>query len=409
MSNRIKNLVKENVKILLEIKVSDLPQKQVVNDKSAHDAGVASFTIDNIVSKFRELGIDVPLDELATVELLKSKSPFNMSFKLLKSTRFFDGKKEVKGKAKVDGKKSVGGKLTLYFISDDGDKVAIVFDPEGLKSARPETGQPMVIVQEKIKYNVKLYGSKDLDFDGGLIKQGEVNIILPGGKSKSVKPHQVGKLYKITSKSGKDYLVSPNPIKQKDVEDGFVNVTIVKGGQLNKSFVVPKNKLTSPDPTYRVYFSDDVSQPQIVNKGDSNQMVENVIIITSLPDFNDDKQNDSGDNLRFTKNKPIPVEVVLRVDEPRKLNSLNLGTLGNLNVKLKNSKAFWAQSTGQDMVLKLVLDDGTVVMLKPQNLYPNPEFLGNWNDLSIQIGRLAGNDENWSDDVMGTASIRLKK
>jgi hypothetical protein len=406
MANNLKNIIKNGVNVLLEINVSDLPQKQVVSDKSAHDAGVISATSDNIIQKFRELGIDAPIDELATIEMLKSKGVFGMSFKLNKSTKFFDGKVEVSGKAKVDGK-SGDGKLKLYFTSNQGHKVAIIFDPEGLKSSRPETGQPMTMIQENVSYNVKLYGSKNTNSNEESIKQGEVSITLEDGSSLVVKSQQLSKLSKMTSKSGKDYLVSPNPSKQGGVKEGFVNVTIVKGSQYGKSFAIPKDKLKT-DKSTNIYFPEN-GKPQIVKKGEDNSMVQSKLMIVSLPDIGKkDKQKEDGSNLRFTLDKPITVDGELDVEDKSKLGALNIGALTNINKKLKGVKATLSASQRKDQVIKLILRDGSVVMLKPEHLDPNPEFLGNWNNLSVEIGKFASGVETW-EDVLGRVTLKLSK
>jgi len=47
-------------------------------------------------------------------------------------------------------------------------------------------------------------------------------------------------------------------------------------------------------------------------------------------------------------------------------------------------------------------------MLKPQKSYPNPEFLGNWDELRVGIGKFADGKVEWK-DVMGKASLKLKK
>jgi hypothetical protein len=59
-------------------------------------------------------------------------------------------------------------------------------------------------------------------------------------------------------------------------------------------------------------------------------------------------------------------------------------------------------------MLKITLNSGNVIMLKPQKLDPNPMFLGNWDNLSVEIGSHANNSEHW-EDVMGTASLKLRK
>jgi hypothetical protein len=403
MSDKLKNIIKGGVKVLLEVDIADLPQKQVVKDKSAHDTAVAQATADNITQKFRELGIDVPTDELATIELLKAKGVFGLQFKLNKSTKFFDGKTEVSGKAKVDGK-SGKGKLKLYFTSDKGEKVAIIFDPEGLKTVRPETGQPMTILKENETYNVKMYGSKDRSSSDESIKQGEVSIVLNDGKTIVVKSHQVGKLSKMTSKSGKDYLVSANPQKQSDVKKGFTNVTIVRGSLTGKSFALPKSRL-STDKSTDVYFPEN-DKPQIVKKEDSNLMIQTKIMIISLPDFGG--KGEKGDsNLRFSLNKPLRVDAKLDVNDKSKLSALNLGKLSLFQKDLKGIKASWSQS--REGTLKLEIPGGGVIMLKPEHMdSQSAQFLGNWNDLEVEIGKFADGSETW-EDVMGSATLRLSK
>jgi len=347
MSDKLKNIIKKGVNILLEVDIADLPQKQVVKDKSAHDTAVAQATADNITQKFRNLGIDVPTNELATIELLKAKGVFSLQFKLNKSTKFFNGKTEISGKAKID-KRSGNGKLKIFFISDKGDKVVIIFNPEELKTVRPETGQPMTILKENVSYNVKLYGSKDVSSSEEPIKQGEVSITLNDGKTVVVKSHQVSKLYQMTSNSGKDYLVSPNPQKQDGVIDGSFNVTIISGAQAGKSFAIPKSRLSKDKNSTDVYFPEN-GKPQIVKKEDSTEQETSdlKLMIISIPNFSEDKKED-GSNLRFSLNKPINVQVHLTVDETCKeckpLSALNIGNLIDLNQKLKNAKATWSQS-----------------------------------------------------------------
>jgi hypothetical protein len=407
MSNRLKNIIKKGVNVLLEVDIADLPQKQVVKDKSAHDTGVAQATSDNITQKFRELGIDSSMDELATVALLKAKSPFNISFKLKETAKykssdgiedeFFGGKTEVSGKATVIDKLSVDGKLSINFRDSNGSSnVSITFNPKELKNMRPETGQPMVIIRENVKYNT-------------IIRNLDVGIKLPNGEYKDVNQDEVGVVGKFTGKSGKDYLVALNPKKQDNVKEGMVNMTIVKGSQINKSFVIPSNRFIT-DNTNHVYFPEK-GKPLFVGKYDEDPEVNSIMIITSLPDIgNKGGSDDDGSNIRFSKTKPIPVSITISVDDVKKLSALQELSQGSLNNKLKNSKVTWSQSS-KDMVLKSELSDGSVVMLKPNELYPNPEFLGNWVKLPVQIGKLAGgNKENWGgDDIMGVATIKLRK
>ena len=397
MSNRLKSIIKRGVTVLLEVDISDLPQKQVVKDKGVHDTAVAQATSDNITQKFRELGIDVPMNELATVELLKKKSPFNISFKLKDESSIFGDKKEVKGKARVIDKESIDGNLTLEFISSDssGGGVSIKFDPKGLKNMRPETGQPMVVIKENVKYNV-------------ILSKLDVGISLPNSEGKiiDVNKNQVSYLQKMTSKSGKDYFVASNPLKQNGVKEGSSNVTIVRGPQINKSFAIPNGKL-STDKKNHVYFPKD-KNPLIIKKEEEGESENNVMIITSLPDIGGSSK-EGGEGLRFSKNKPIQIDVNLRIEKPADLSAFMSFGVTELNKKLMNVEAVWASSQPMGEVLKITLNDGSVVMLKPQKLYPNPQFLGNWKNLHIQIGKFAGRDEKWDKDVMGTATLKLRK
>jgi hypothetical protein len=406
MTNKLKNIIKKGVSVLLEVDVADLPQKQVVKDKDVHDTAVAQATSDSITQKFRELGITVPMDELATKALLTSLGEFEISFKLMKPTKYFGGKTDVTAKAKVDG--SAKG-LRLFLKTSEGEKVRMDFDSKGLENMRPETGEPMTIIKENVKYVVQFTASKsDLEYGSSKIQ------ITVNGKSRDleVKQDQLGKIYGLTSNKGDDYTVAPNPKKQVGVKEGFMNVTLVgddSDPQPNTSFAAPKSKLENyqrEGSTEYAYFPESGKPIRVDKKLDTNQPITSTIMITSLPDIGKGDSVKNGGGVEFKVGEDVKISGNLT--GPQDLSAIQAGTLDDLNKQLKSATATMSDSKQKDQVLKITLNNGNVVMLKPELLDPNPKFLGNWSNLKVEIGSHANNTEHW-EKVMGTATLKLRK
>jgi hypothetical protein len=386
MSDKLKNIIKKSVNILLEVDIADLPQKQVVKDKGAYNLAKAQATLDNIDKKFREIGITVNQNEMATLDILKSMQPFTMKFKLEKSTPFFDGQTSISGKAKIDDRHKG---LRLFFISDDGHKVRIDFERKDLNSKQPQTGGDVVALLEET-YVVQLSHSKS-----GIMK-GEVEIEV-NGKKVTVSGKRLGKIYFLESNKGITYTVAANPDKQDGVIEGQVNVTLVgdeSDPQPNKSFAVPKRKLEkTPEESEYAYFPKDGGKPQRVDAKVSNQPYTTKIHIESLPDVRLDA--DKSSDVEFELGKPVHVKGELTVNG--KLNFKNNITLDNIKQALeKGVSAVLADSDQENNVVKLAIGNDKVVMLKPKG-GKNPKIVGNWNNMPVKVGSKALGNEEWTD------------
>lgn len=401
MSN-IKNIIKRNVSILLEVDIADLPQKQVVKDKGAYNTAIALDMLDNIDQKFRELGVIVDDNEFTTIDILKSMQPFEMSFELKKSTKFFDGNTKIKGKAKIDDRHKG---LRILFISDNGHKVRIDFDRKSLQDKQPQTGGDVTVLLEKRVYTVQLSDSKSG------IEFGKTVITIPdettSTKELETSGKRLSKIYFLTSKKGTTYNVAANPDKQDGVSKGFVNVTLIgdpSDPQPNKSFAVPKSKLEkTPDGNEYAYFPEGGGKPSRVLQKSTNQPVTTELKIISLPNIKSDS-NGKDKNTKFELGKIIKVTGKLKTNE--QLSFKNNITLDDINDKLNRGvEAELSASRYKDNVLKLNIG-GAVVMLRPLSKDPDPYFVSNWNNLPIEIGSKASGEEEWK-DIEGEATLNL--
>jgi hypothetical protein len=420
MSDRLKNIIRKGVNTLLEDVWGSPDPKQVVKDKGAYHMANAMDKLDDIDQAFREMGISVNPNELATIDILKSKQPFKMSFKMDKSTSFFGGNKEVSGSAKIDDRHEG---LRLFFVSDKGDKVRIDFDRKTLQGKQPQSGGDVSVLMENTKYVVELSNSKS-----GL-KKGEVSIELNGktkvmsGKDPFLK--RLRKMSYITTKKGEDYLVAPSPDKQGGVKNGYKNVTIVQLDDNdplpNKSFTVPlqrKNKdgkmvdvLEKIKPSEYAYFPDNGGKPERIEFGsrESNQPQTTEIIITSLPNVRLDSNSDEDvdNNAKFKLDKTVKVRG--KLDVSGRLSFESGVTLDDINDKLNRGvEAELSSSEQDDKVIKLIIGGRHVVMLKPKSKTPDPYFVTNWKNLPVVIGENANGSDEWS-KTNGTATLKLVK
>lgn len=399
MSDKLKNIIKKSVNLLLEVNPGDLPRTQVVKDKGAYHTANAMDALEDIDQKFRELGISVNPNELATIDILKGLQPFNIKFKLKNSTPFFDGNTEITGKAKIDDRHKG---LRLFFISDKGHKVRIDFDRKTLSAKQPQSLGDVTILMENTPYIVQLSSSK------GGIEFGKVEVDINGDK-KTVSGKRLGKISFLTSKKGTTYTVAPNPDKQGDVIEGSVNVTLVgdeSDPQPNKSFAVPKSKLEkTPDNNEYAYFPEGGGKPQRVeSKIGNNQPQTTTLIIVSLPNVKLDGDNKNG-NAKFVLGKTVNVKGKLNVSG--ELNFENKITLDDINDKLKSgAEAQLSASKQEGDVLKITLDGDKAVMLKPKSSYPDPHSISNWNNLSVEVGSKAMGKEEWK-SITGEASLNV--
>ncbi len=383
MSNRLQNIIKKGVMTLLEDRSvantvwgsPDSKGKQVVKDKEAFHLANAEDTLNDIDQAFRELGISVNPNELATIDILKSMEPFEMSFKINKRTKFFDGNTKISGKAKIG---SVSNGLDILFKSDKGENVKIHFDKNSLEGKQPQTGAKVTVLMENTSYMVQLGGK--------------------AGKTPSL--DSLSKISFLTSKKGITYLVAPNPSKQSDVKEGYINVTLVgddSDPQPNRSFAVPKSKLKkTPDGDEYVTFPEDGGKPQRV------QPMK--LIITSLPNvkLNTDSEDD---NSEFKLDEVVTVTGKLESDVD--LNFKSKITLDSINSKLERGvEAEFSKSQQKGNVVKLNMGNDQVVMLEPKG--SNPRFVSNWNNMSVEIGDKAKGQEDWR-NTKGTASLKIVK